>query len=70
MVSGIIGAARSPSRSGAEEREGGKDTVVGWMYAQVIDVGVDWLLGMREAERSRETEDSSLSCCGRRSVDR
>lgn len=61
VVSGIIGAARSPSRSGAEEeREGGKDTVVGWIYAQVIDVGVDWLLGMREVERSRETEDSSL----------
>lgn len=71
MVSGIIGAARSSSRSGAEEeREGGKDTVVAWIYAQVIDVGVDWLLGMREVERSRETEDSSLSCCGRRSVDR
>lgn len=48
----------------AKEHEGGRDTVREWICAEATDVGVDWLLGMREMERSREVEDSSLSCWG------
>lgn len=33
--------------------------------AEATGLVVDWLLGMREMERSRETENSSLSCWGR-----
>lgn len=41
---------------------------MGWICAEATDLVVDWFLGMKEMERSREIEDSSLSCWGGRRV--
>lgn len=59
------GACREFLGQPEKEPEGGKDAVGGWICAKARDVVVDWFLSMREREKSRGAEGSSLSCWGR-----
>lgn len=42
---------------------------MGWICAEATDLVVDRFLGRRETEKSREVEESSLSCWGRMVVE-
>ena len=62
---GITGDAQSAHRWPEEELKGGRNGAVGWICTEATDLVVDWFLGMKEREKSRESKEASPSCRGR-----